>query len=76
MTTAAIAVFVVFPILLIGGVWAGELRLRTAAVFAILCLVLRAIFVALGWSAQFIIAVSLLDIILILMIFKGDVRIR
>jgi len=69
-------VFIVFPLLIVGGLWARELTIRGAILFGVSWFVLREVFAALGWSGQFILAVLLLDVILILKIFKGDLRIN
>jgi hypothetical protein len=68
---------VVFFVLLIAGVWLGELSFRRAGIFL-------ALWVAAVIAAQYIIAgtlwmtafIALMDVVLLLMVVKGDVRIR
>jgi hypothetical protein len=67
----------VFFVLLLVGLWHGELRLRSAAIFFALWLaaVLAAPLVTPGtfWMTAF---VALMDVVLILMVVKRDVRIH
>jgi hypothetical protein len=68
---------VAFFVLLIAGVWLQELEIKHAVIFAILWLVGLQFFGYLGWSRRLFVGVEvLLDCILILKIFGGDIKIR
>lgn len=67
----------VFFVLLIAGVWMEELAIKHAVVFAVIWLIGLQLFSYLGLSRGFFVGVEvLLDCILILKIFGGDIRIR
>lgn len=66
-----------FLALLIAGVWLGELSWRAAGGFFLTPCVLFPVILLSGMSPMILmVALALLDIILVLMIFKGDLRIR
>lgn len=68
---------IAFFVLLIVGVWLQELEIKHAVVFAILWLIGLQLFSYFGLSRRLFVGVeALLDCILILKIFGGDIRIR
>ncbi len=75
---AALIATIAFPILLVAGWISGELGPKAIAVFLVLAILARVGLPALlpygGGLASPMLAV--LDVALVLMVFKGDVRIR
>jgi hypothetical protein len=67
---APVAVWGFWALLAVGW-WIDELRLRTIAIFILLWVIGFA-----GLQALFLPYVALLDVALVLMVFKGDVRLR
>ena len=74
---AAFVAQIVFWLLLVAGVLTGTIRTRGAAVFLLLWAVGYAALPRLGsMSAQFVTPwLAILDIVLVLIVFEGDVRI-
>lgn len=75
---AALIATVAFPILLVAGWFSGELGPRAIAAFLVLGLLARFGLPALLPSGAALISptLAILDVVLVLMVFKGDVRIR
>lgn len=69
--------FIAFWILLLVGVWLQELEIRTALLFLVVWGVGLVLCYLVGMPRQYyILAEAVLDCVLILKIFKGDIRIR
>jgi hypothetical protein len=71
-----ILIYIAFALLLIAGLYLGEIRLVEAVAY-VAFLILLTLTVAFRWHvAIFVSASVLVDIVLILRIFKGDISLR
>ncbi len=67
----------VFLVLLILGIVKDELRVLQAAVFLVVAIAVFFVVALLQWPIfAYTAFIALLDIVLILMVFRGDVRLR
>jgi hypothetical protein len=72
---APVAVWGFWALLAVGW-WIDELRLRTIAIFILLWVIGFAGLQSLSLAALFLPYVALLDVALVLMVFKSDVKLR
>jgi len=69
--------FIAFFVLLIAGVWMGDLSIKQALIFVGVWAIGIVVFSQLGWPRGFFVGVEVvLDIILVLKIFGSDIRIN
>lgn len=69
--------FIAFWVLLLAGVLLQELEIKTAVIFLAIWVVGLVAFFLLGLSRNYYVIVeAFLDCVIILMIFKGDTRVR